>query len=156
MLYICVNICICLLHYHHHHCLFLKHLFLPCSARVRRLPRYEAYPYIPEHCPFRLQTEHFHVIFYTLSPSLPAPAPTLLPTASTFLQANTQSSPVFISNARMYIYICCCCVELHKMVASASPYFEVREYRYWNEKSLDFDICGMLEDIQVFALFKLH
>ena len=47
----------------HHHHLF----FLPCSARVRRLPRYENSPHISEHYPFRLQTKQFHVIIYTLS-----------------------------------------------------------------------------------------
>ena len=34
--------------------LFLKRPFLPRSARVRRLPRYEAPPHIPEHCPFSM------------------------------------------------------------------------------------------------------
>ena len=62
------------LHHHRHH-LFFKRPFLPRSARVRRFPRYEASPHIPEHCPFMLQTKHLHVIIYTLSPSLPAPAP---------------------------------------------------------------------------------
>ena len=33
---------------------------------------YQVPPHIPEYCPFRLQTEHFHVILHTLSPSLPA------------------------------------------------------------------------------------
>ena len=64
--------------------LFLIRPFLPCSARVRRLPWYEASPQIRGHCPFRVQTKLIHIIFYTLSPSLPAPAPTLLPTFSTF------------------------------------------------------------------------
>ena len=45
---------------HHHHHLFLKRPFLPRSARVRRLPRYEASPHIPEHRPFRVQTKLVH------------------------------------------------------------------------------------------------
>ena len=34
-------------------------------------PMYEVPPHICEHCPFRLKHEQFHVIFHTLSPSLP-------------------------------------------------------------------------------------
>ena len=38
-------------------------------------PRFtEAFPHIPEHCPFRVQTKRNHIILYTFSPSLPAPA----------------------------------------------------------------------------------
>ena len=58
--------------HHHHHQLFLKRPFLPRSARVRRLPRYEASPHIPEHWLFRVQTTLIRVIFYTFSPCLPA------------------------------------------------------------------------------------
>ena len=43
----------------------------PCSARVRRSSRNEAPPHIPEHCPFRVQTKHLHVILHTFIPSLP-------------------------------------------------------------------------------------
>ena len=64
---------------HHHHHLFLKRPFLPRSARVRCLPRYEASPHIPEHCPFRVQTKFIQIIFYTFSLSLPAPTHLLLP-----------------------------------------------------------------------------
>ena len=56
---------------HHHHHLFLKRPFLPRSARVRHSSRYEAPPHIPEHCPFRMQTQLNHIIIYTFSPSLP-------------------------------------------------------------------------------------
>ena len=61
----------------------LKSPFLPRSARVGLLPRYEVSPHIPEQCPFRLQAELFHVIIHTLSrkssclclciPPLPSP-----------------------------------------------------------------------------------
>ena len=37
-------------------------LFLPHSARVRRLPQYEVSPHFPEHCQFRLLPKHFQVI----------------------------------------------------------------------------------------------
>ena len=58
---------------------------------------YEVPPHIPEYFQFRLQPKHgklFHVIFHTLSPSLPAPTPahTSHPVTPTFLQADTQSS----------------------------------------------------------------
>ena len=65
--------------HHHHHHLFLKHPFLPRLARVRRSPRYEASLHIPEHCPFRVQTKLIRIIFYTFSPSLPAPTRTSHP-----------------------------------------------------------------------------
>ena len=39
-------------------------------------PHLEVPPHIPEYCPFRLQPKQFHVIFHTLSPSLPAPTHT--------------------------------------------------------------------------------
>ena len=45
----------------HQHHLFLKRLFLPRSARVRRFSRYEASPHIPEHYPFRVQTQLIHM-----------------------------------------------------------------------------------------------
>ena len=63
--------------YHHH--LLIKSPFLPGSARVRRFPRYEASPHIPEHCPIRVQTKLNRVLFYTFSPSLPVPAHTSHP-----------------------------------------------------------------------------
>ena len=66
----CLNVFIS--HHHHHHHLFLNRSFLPCSARVRHLPRYEASPHIPEHYSFRVQTKLIRVIFHTFSPSLPA------------------------------------------------------------------------------------
>ena len=59
-----------ILHHQFHHHLFLKRLFLHRSAKVRRLPRYEASPHNPEHCPFRLQTKLLTVTFYTLQVSL--------------------------------------------------------------------------------------
>ena len=65
--------------YHHHHHLFLKRPFLPRSARVRRLPRYEASPHIPEHRPFLVQTKLVRVFFYTFFPCLPTPAHTSHP-----------------------------------------------------------------------------
>ena len=43
----------------------------PRSARVRRSSRNEAPPHIPEHCPFRVQTKHLHIILHTFIPSLP-------------------------------------------------------------------------------------
>ena len=63
-------------HRHHHHHLFLKRPFLPRSARVRRFSRYEVSPHIPEHYPFRVQTQLLHIIPHTFSPSLPAPTRT--------------------------------------------------------------------------------
>ena len=66
-------------HHHHHHHLFLKRLFLPRSARVRRFSRYEVSPHIPEHHPFRVQTQLLHIIPHTFSPSLPAPTRTSHP-----------------------------------------------------------------------------
>ena len=60
-------------HHHHHHHSFLKRPFLSRSARVRRFSPYEAPPHIPEHYPFRVQTQLIHIILYTFSPSLPAP-----------------------------------------------------------------------------------
>ena len=59
--------------------LFLKRPFLPRSARVRRLPRYEASPHIPEYCPFLVQTKLIRVFFYTFSSCLPTPAHTSYP-----------------------------------------------------------------------------
>ena len=79
---------------HHHHHLFLKRPFLPSSARVRRFSRYEASPHIHEHCPFTVQTKLIRIILHTFSPSLPAPTCTSHPTTTTFLQADTQSSPI--------------------------------------------------------------
>ena len=53
---------------------------------------YEVPPYIPKHCPFRLQPEQFHVIFHTLF-QVVLPLPThLTPATTTFLEADTQSS----------------------------------------------------------------
>ena len=43
------------------------------SSRVRRFPRYEVSPHIPEHYSFRVQTQLLHIIPHTYSPSLPAP-----------------------------------------------------------------------------------
>ena len=40
---------------------------------------YEVPPHIPEYCPFRLQTKHFHITLHTLSPSLPIPPLHLTP-----------------------------------------------------------------------------
>ena len=68
----------CEYHHHHHH-LFLKRPFLPRSARVRRLPRYEASPHIPENRPFRVQTELVRIFLYTFSPCLPTSAHTSHP-----------------------------------------------------------------------------
>ena len=56
-----------------------KRPFLLCSARVRRFSRYEVSPYIPEHYPFRVQTQLLHIILHTFSPSLPAPTHTSHP-----------------------------------------------------------------------------
>ena len=84
-------------HYHHHH-LFLKRLFLPRSARVRRFSRYEVSPHIPEHYPFRVQTQLIHIILHTFSPKSSCPYPAhLTPATTTFLQADTQSSPLLRS-----------------------------------------------------------
>ena len=66
-------------HHHHHHHLFLKRPFLPRSARVRCFSRYEVSPHIPEHYPFRVQTQLLHIIPHTFSPSLPAPTRTSHP-----------------------------------------------------------------------------
>ena len=53
--------------------------------------------YIPEHCPFKVQTELIHVIFtHSLQVFLPLPL-FFSPTTSTFLQADTQSSPLLRS-----------------------------------------------------------
>ena len=55
---------------------------------------YEVPPHIPEYCPFRIYTKHFHVIIHTLLPSHLFP-PLHLASAtvtSTFLQADTKSS----------------------------------------------------------------
>ena len=59
--------------------LFLKHRFLPRSAKVRRLPRYEASPHIPENCLFRVQTKLVHVILHTFPSCLPTSAHTSHP-----------------------------------------------------------------------------
>ena len=59
--------------------LFLKRPFLPRSARVRRFSRYEVSPHIPEHYPFRVQTQLIHIILYTFSPCLPCPYPHISP-----------------------------------------------------------------------------
>ena len=57
-------------HHHHHHHLFFKRPFLPRSVRV---------PNIPEHHPFRVQTQLIHIILHTFSPGLPAPTHTSHP-----------------------------------------------------------------------------
>ena len=75
----------------------LKHPSLPRSARVRRSSRSEASPHIPEHCPFRMQTKHLHIILHTFIPSLPFPPLTSRPATSTFLQADSQSSTLLRS-----------------------------------------------------------
>ena len=49
-----------------------NHSISSSLATIRQLPRYEASPHIPEHCPFKLQTKLLYVIFDTFSPSLPA------------------------------------------------------------------------------------
>ena len=67
----------------HHHHLFLKRPFLPRSARVRRLPQYEASPHIPEHCRFRVQTKLVRqcLLLHILSmSSCPCPHISPLPT----------------------------------------------------------------------------
>ena len=58
---------------------FLKRPFLSRSARVRRFSRYEVSPHIPEHSPFRVQTQLLHIIPHTFSPSLSAPTRTSQP-----------------------------------------------------------------------------
>ena len=63
----------------HHHHIFLNCPFLQRSARVRRFSRYEASPHIPEHYPFRVQTQLIHIILHTFSPSLPTPTCTSHP-----------------------------------------------------------------------------
>ena len=79
--------------HHHHHHLFLKRPFLPRSARVRRLPRYEASPHIPEHCPSWCKPSSSMSSFtHSLHVFLPLPTH-LTPATITFLQADTQSSP---------------------------------------------------------------
>ena len=65
-------------HYHHPH-LFRKRTFLPRSARVRRFPRHEASPPVPEHYPLRVHTQFLHVIPHIFSPNLPAPTRTSRP-----------------------------------------------------------------------------
>ena len=55
---------------------------------------YEASSHIPEHWLFRLQTEQFQIIIYTLSSSLSARDTHFHPATSTFLQTDTQSSPL--------------------------------------------------------------
>ena len=85
-----------LLNTHHHHHLFLKTSISSTarSARVRRLPRYEASSHILEHCPIRVKTcKLVRVFFYTFSPCLPTSAQVLTPATTKFLQADTQSSP---------------------------------------------------------------
>ena len=52
---------------------------------------------IPEHCPFKVQTELIRIIFYTFSPSLPVPTRTSHPCHHHILQADTQSSPLLRS-----------------------------------------------------------
>ena len=67
-------------HHHHHHLhLFLKRPFLPLSARIRCFSRYEVSPHIPEHYPFRVQTQLIHIILHTFFPSFPAPTRTYHP-----------------------------------------------------------------------------
>ena len=47
---------------------FLKRLYFPRQARVRRLPyawSHQVPPHISEHCPFRLQPKQFHAAFHT-------------------------------------------------------------------------------------------
>ena len=56
--------------------IFSKCPSVPCQARVLMI---QVLLHIPEHGPFRLQSMLFHVIFHTLSPSLPAPAHTSHP-----------------------------------------------------------------------------
>ena len=68
-----------MVHHHHHHHVFLNCPFLPRSIRVRRFSRYEVSPHIPEHYPFRVQTQLLHIIPHTFSPSLPAPTRTSHP-----------------------------------------------------------------------------
>ena len=78
--------------------LFLKRPFLPCSARPQTFfPIYEVSPHIPEHCPFRVQTQLIHIILYTFSPSLPAPTCTSHPCHHHISTADTQSSPLLRS-----------------------------------------------------------
>ena len=64
---------------HHHHHLFLKRPFLPHSARIRRIPRYEVSPHIPGHHSFRVQTQLIHIILHTFSSSLSTPTCTSHP-----------------------------------------------------------------------------
>ena len=93
---------------HHHHHLVLKRPFLPCSARVRCFSRYEFSPHIPEHHPFRVQTRLLHILLslYTLPLSCPylhiSPSP-----PPTFLQADTQSSPLLRSTCPNHLNLPC-------------------------------------------------
>ena len=57
----------------------------------------EASPHIPENCPFRVQTKLNHIILHTFIPSLPPSTITSHPATTTFLQADTQSSPLLHS-----------------------------------------------------------
>ena len=78
--------------HHHHHNLFLKRPFPPRLARVRCFADMRLL-HISLNTTHRVQTKLIHIIIYTLSPSLPALPAHLTPATTTFLQADTQSSP---------------------------------------------------------------
>ena len=73
---------------HHHNLLFLNvHFF------GTKFCPYEVPPPIPEYCPFRLQTKHFHVILHPFSPSLTIPPLHLTFATSTFLLRYSECGP---------------------------------------------------------------
>ena len=75
--------------------LFLNCPFLQRSARVRRFFRCEVSTHIPEHYPFRVQTQLIHIF-------LPLHAH-LTPATTTFLQADTQSSSLLRSTCSNHL-----------------------------------------------------
>ena len=67
--------------------------------------------YIPEHCPFLLQTKQFNVIIHTFSPSLLAPTPT-------HQSFHLQSSTLLHAN-------------IHSSTSYESPYLHMAVYEIW-------------------------
>ena len=88
------------IYHHHHHHLFLKRPFLPRSARVRRFSRMRSLH-------ISLNTTHsgckpsssISSFTHSFQVFLPLPAH-LTPAATTFLQADTQSSPLLRSTCQ--------------------------------------------------------
>ena len=65
---------------------------------------YEVPPLIPEYCPFRMQTKHFHLIIRLLSKSSLL---RLTPAISIYLKANTKSSTFLCSRCPNHLNLPC-------------------------------------------------